>query len=173
MVQPFGFDNGDSHTVCKLNKALYGLKQALRQWFERLQAALLHLGFKASKCDPSLFIFFSHQLVYLLVYVDDIIITGNSSTLLTTLINKLNNTFSLKHLGDHDYFLGIEVKHLANGSLLLSQTKYIRDLLIRTGMLESSAVSTPMQSTCKLSKVGPNSLSDPYMYRLVVGALLS
>jgi hypothetical protein len=121
MVQPPGFDNGDSHTVCKLNKALYGLKQAPRQWFERLQAALLHLGFKASKCDPSLFIFSSHgQLVYLLVYVDDIIITGNSSTLLTTLINKLNNTFSLKHLGDLDYFLGIEVKHLAHGSLLLS-----------------------------------------------------
>jgi len=76
IVQPPGFDNGDSHTVCKLNKALYGLKQAPRQWFERLQVALLHLGFKASKCDPSLFIFSSHgQLVYLLVYVDDIIIT--------------------------------------------------------------------------------------------------
>jgi histone deacetylase 1/2 len=172
MTQPQGFDNGDSSQVCKLNKALYGLKQAPRQWFERLQSALLHLGFISSKCDPSLFTYNSKgSTVYLLVYVDDIIITGNNTPLLQSLIKQLNQAFSLKHLGSLDYFLGIEVHSLSNGSLLLTQSKYIRDLLTRTNMLESAPVATPMQSTCKLSKTGSPALSDPFMYRSVVGAL--
>jgi hypothetical protein len=55
MQQPQGFESGDSGLVCKLHKALYGLKQAPRQWFDRLKVTLLHFGFQASKCDPSLF----------------------------------------------------------------------------------------------------------------------
>lgn len=172
MEQPQGFESADPTLVCKLHKALYGLKQAPRQWFERLQATLLSLGFKSSKCDPSLFTYRSHSdTINLLVYVDDIIITGNNSTLLQTIITRLNTAFSLKHLGSLDYFLGIEVHALSNGSLLLTQSKYLRDLLTRTNMLESSHVSTPMQSTCKLSKIGSSSLNDPFMYRSVVGAL--
>ncbi|MCH94734.1 retrovirus-related Pol polyprotein from transposon TNT 1-94, partial [Trifolium medium] len=165
MDQPPGFDNGDPSLVCKLNKALYGLKQAPRQWFERLQTQLLQLGFTASKCDPSLFIFSaSGQVLYLLVYVDDIILTGSSIHLINVIITKLNQSFSLKHLGgDLDYFLGIEVKKLSNGSLLLNQSKYIRDLLTRTKMLDSSPVTTPMQSSCKLTKLGSSALDDPFM----------
>lgn len=110
MEQPKGFESSDPSLVCKLNKAFYGLKQAPRQWFERLQTALLQLGFKASKCDPSLFTYVSQgNTIYILVYVDDIIITGNSSSLLHTIITKLNVSFSLKQLGDLDNFLGIEV----------------------------------------------------------------
>jgi hypothetical protein len=67
--------------------------------------------------------------------VDDIIITGNNDSLLQSLIQQLNLAFSLKHLGTLDYFLGIEVHKLSNGSLLLTQSKYIRDLLTRTNML--------------------------------------
>lgn len=110
MEQPKGFESSDPSLVCKLNKAFYGLKQAPRQWFERLQTALLQLGFKASKCDPSLFTYVSQgNTIYILVYVDDIIITGNSSSLLHTIITKLNVSFSLRQLGDLDNFLGIEV----------------------------------------------------------------
>ncbi|MCI28028.1 retrovirus-related Pol polyprotein from transposon TNT 1-94, partial [Trifolium medium] len=145
MQQPQGFESSDSSLVCKLHKALYGLKHAPGQWFERLQSTLLLLGFKPSKCDPSLFVFSSKtDTIYLLVYVDDIIITSNNSTLLQSTISKLNKAFSLKHLGSLDYFLGIEVHHLSNGSLLLTQSKYLRDLLTGTNMLESSPVSTPM-----------------------------
>jgi hypothetical protein len=172
MTQPPGFVTSDSSLVCKLNKALYGLKQAPRQWFERLQGALLQLGLHFSKCDPSLFTYQSQgNTVYLLVYVKDIIITSNNSSLLQSLIQKLNHAFSLKHLGTLDYFLGTEVNHLPNFSLLLTQFKYIRDLLNRTNMLESASVTTPMQFTCKLSKDGSPALSDPFMYRSVVGAL--
>jgi hypothetical protein len=97
-----------------------------------------------------------------LVYVDDIILTGTTPTLIQSFITKLNHAFSLKHLGDLDYFLGIEVKHLSHGSLLLNQSKYIRDLLTRTNMLDCRPVSTPMPSSCKLSKIGSPALADPY-----------
>ncbi|KAK2367079.1 hypothetical protein QL285_080397 [Trifolium repens] len=172
MVQPQGFETSDSSLVCKLNKALYGLKQAPRQWFDKLNSTLIQFGFKASKCDPSLFIYTKdRQIVYLLVYVDDIIITGSSINLVQTLVNKLDPVFSLKELGDLDYFLGIEVQHLSDNSLLLSQGKYIRDLLTKTNMLECKPIATPMMSSCKLSKTGSDSVTDPTLYRSVVGSL--
>lgn len=130
MVQPPGFESQDSSLVCKLNKAIYGLKQAPRAWYERLTAALLTYGFVASKCDPSLFLFYSKGTrLYVLVYVDDILITGTSTPLIRDLIQKLNCQFALKELGSLDYFLGIEVQKLQNGCMLLTQSKYVRDLL--------------------------------------------
>jgi Reverse transcriptase (RNA-dependent DNA polymerase) len=79
MQQPPGFrDPLNSHKICLLNKALYGLKQAPRAWFTKLKTFLLDRHFVCSQSDNSLFIFTSHNIVlYLLVYVDDIIITGN------------------------------------------------------------------------------------------------
>ena len=107
-----------------MNRALYGLKQALQQWFERLQSTLIQFGFVASKCDPSLLIYkTTSHTVYLLVYVDDIIITGSSDQLIQHLTSQLNSKFSLKQLGLLDYFLGIEVKALPDKSLLLTQSK--------------------------------------------------
>jgi histone deacetylase 1/2 len=172
MVQPQGFEASDSSLVCKLNKALYGLKQAPRQWFDKLTNTLIQFGFQASKCDPSLFIYTrDKQVVYILVYVDDIIITGSSTRLVQSLVDKLDSVFSLKQLGDLDYFLGIEVKHLSDNSLLLSQGKYIRDLLTKTNMLDCKPITTPMMSSCKLSKTGSDSVTDSTMYRSVVGSL--
>jgi histone deacetylase 1/2 len=172
MVQPQGFEAIDSSLVCKLNKALYGLKQAPRQWFDKLTNTLIQFGFRASKCDPSLFIYTKvKQIMYMLVYVDDIIITGSSTTLVQNLVNKLDSVFSLKQLGDLDYFLGIEVQQLSDNSLLLSQGKYIRDLLTKTNMLECKPIATPMMSSCKLSKVGSDNVTDATLYRSVVGSL--
>ena len=80
MVQPLGYvDPAHPNHVCKLLKSLYGLKQTPRAWFERFSTKLLHLGFQASLSDSSLFIFRQGSLVvYLLVYVDDIVITGKN-----------------------------------------------------------------------------------------------
>ncbi|RHN82782.1 putative RNA-directed DNA polymerase [Medicago truncatula] len=172
MQQPPGFEHSDSTLVCKLHKALYGLKQAPRQWFERLTTALIQFGFQASKCDPSLFTYAKQkQVVYLLVYVDDIIISGSSPSLVSALVKQLDSGFSLKQLGLLEYFLGIEVKHLPNNSLLLTQSKYIKDLLAKTHMLECNSINTPMVSSCKLSKIGSDTFSDPSLYRSVVGSL--
>ena len=172
MTQPPGFEKTDTSLVCKLNKALYGLKQAPRAWFERLKSTLLKFGFCASKCDPSLFTLHTqHHTTLILVYVDDIIITGSSKSQIQQLVQKLNSEFSLKDLGQLDYFLGIEVHHSDNGSLLLSQTKYIHDLLVKANMANANSIASPMASSTKLSKYGSNHVSDPTFFRSIVGGL--
>jgi histone deacetylase 1/2 len=172
MIQPPGFESQDKSLVCRLTKALYGLKQAPRAWFDRLKTALMKYGFKASCCDPSLFtLHTSTSCIYILVYVDDIIITGSSLNLIHTLTANLNSEFSLKQLGNLDYFLGVQVTHLQNGSLILSQAKYVTDLLERAGMTEAKGISTPMISGQRLSKHGANYYQDPTFYRSIVGAL--
>ena len=166
MQQPPGFDSGDKSLVCRLNKAIYGLKQAPRQWFQRLKQILLQLGFVDSKYDPSLFIYRdNNSTVYVLIYVDDIIITGSCVSLVPRFISQLHSNFSLKQLGKLDYFLGIEVKSFLDGSLVLTQSKYIRDLLQKTKMVEAQSVSSPMTAPCKLSKHGTNYFHDPSLYR--------
>jgi len=99
------------------------------------------------------------------VYVDDIIITGSSSALVNDLVLKLDSVFSLKNLGSLNYFLGIEVKHLADNSLLLTQSKYIKDLLAKTNMFECNPINTPMMSSCKLSRQGSDTSHDNSLYR--------
>lgn len=129
MKEPPGFESADKNQVCRLHRALYGLKQVPSAWYERLKHVLLTFGFKASKCDPSLFVYATQGVtLYALVFVDDIIITSTSNKLIHGLIYKFIRNFALKELGKQDYFLGIEVKTLTNGSLLITQTKYIQDL---------------------------------------------
>ena len=110
-------------------------------------------------------------IIYMLVYVDDIIVTGNNPTAIKSLVTNLNSEFALKDLGDLDYFLGIEVNHRPNGSLMLTQSKYIRDLLSKTAMDEANSISSPMVGGCKLTKTGSEDFMDPTLYRSVVGAL--
>ncbi|XP_010490177.1 PREDICTED: uncharacterized protein LOC104767913 [Camelina sativa] len=108
VAQPLGFvDHDRPHYVCRLHKALYGLKQAPRAWYQELRSYLLQLGFKNLVADTSLFT--QHQngdTIHVLVYVDDMLITGNNDTLLTQFIAHLEAWFSLKDLGEMSYFLG-------------------------------------------------------------------
>ena len=91
MAQPLGFIHPTyPHHVCKLQKTLYGLKQAPRAWFSRLNNKLLKMGFMGSKSNSSLFIYKSANLIlYVLVYVDNIIVTGSNSHAIHRLINYL------------------------------------------------------------------------------------
>ena len=133
MTQHQGFVNPTYPTyVCKLHKALYGLKQAPRAWFQKLRIALLDYGFQSSRADTSLFIFHTaSDILILLVYVDDILVTGSSPTLVSHFISYLSAKFALQDLGPLSYFLGIQAHQL--GSVLhLTQHKYIVDLLKRT-----------------------------------------
>jgi histone deacetylase 1/2 len=102
--------------VCKLDKALYGLKQAPRAWYARLSTKLCGLGFKASRSDTSLFIHFKHGVtIFMLIYVDDIIVTSSSQEVVTALLKDLRSEFALEDLGELSYFMGIEVTPVQGG----------------------------------------------------------
>jgi len=145
MRQPTGFvDPNFSHHVCHLYRSLYSLKQATRAWFRLFSDYLEGIGFHKSKSDYSLFIY-HHQdiLIFLLIYVDDILITGNNSTIIFQFIEKLGTQFSMKDLGNLLYFIGMEANY-ANGGLYLSQTKYITDLLLHTQFQDAKPINSPV-----------------------------
>ncbi|KAJ0470826.1 putative RNA-directed DNA polymerase [Helianthus annuus] len=110
MSMPEGLNVNHSNKVCKLNRSLYGLKQAPRMWNEKLVHVLLKMGFYQSKCDHSMFIKSDETaFVVMLVYVDDIILTGNSKQEIDNVKNLLQSEFKIKDLGLLKFFLGIEV----------------------------------------------------------------
>jgi len=171
MKQPPGFVNSSLPSqVCKLHKSLYGLKQAPRAWYTRLSDFLLSIGFRASKVDTSLFILSDGtNIFYLLVYVDDILLTGSNSAMLHHLIQLLNSEFKLRDLGVVHYFLGIEVQSTGMG-LMLRQHKYILDILTRAGMTSYKPVDT-LVSPSKIILLPDHSFSDPTQFRQIVSAL--
>ncbi len=142
MRQLPGYEQGNY--VCKLDKALYGLKQAPRAWHSRLSTKLCELGFKSSKSDTSLFFYSKRDVtMFMLVYIDDIIIASSSNSATDTLLKNLNQEFALKDLGELHYFLGIEVKK-ENDGIVLAQEKYAKDVLKRVNMSDCKAVNTPL-----------------------------
>ncbi|KAI3719151.1 hypothetical protein L6452_20045 [Arctium lappa] len=171
MEQPPGFVHPEfPNHVCKLNKALYGLKQAPRAWFHRLSAFLTSNGFSCSRADPSLFVFKRDScIMYLLVYVDDLILTGNHDHVLAAFITKLNQEFAIKDLGQLNYFLGLEITYTANG-LFLNQSKYAKDILARAQMLDAKPAPTPLAVNTSFTTSG-EPFPDPSHYRSIVGAL--
>jgi hypothetical protein len=170
--QPTGFaDTALPDHVCKLNKSLYGLKQAPRAWYSRFATYLFSLGFTEAKSDTSLFIFRrGTDTVYLLLYVDDIVLTASSPQLLHRVIAALKKEFAMKDLGPLHFFLGVAVQHHKN-SMFLSQRQYILDILGRHGMSDCNPCSTPVDTCAKISaEVGPP-VADPTAYRNLAGAL--
>ena len=174
MQQPPGFEvKSKQDYVCKLDKALYGLKQAPRAWYSRLSTKLVSLGFQPSKADTSLFFYNKGGIsIFILVYVDDIIVASSTEKATVALLQDLKQEFALKDLGDLHYFLGIEVSKVKDG-IVLSQGKYASELLQRVGMTQCKPVSTPLPTSEKLSLydgevLGPE---DATRYRSIVGAL--
>jgi histone deacetylase 1/2 len=110
--------------------------------------------------------------MFVLIYVDDIIVTGFSDHAISSLLRDLNENFAIKDLGDLHYFLGIEVKKVNNG-LLLTQEKYATDLLDRVGMRSCKYAPTPLSFSEQLSLTDgtPLGSEDSTQYRSIVGAL--
>lgn len=128
-------------------------------------------GFDCSFSDPSLFVYHKgSDVIYLLLYVDDMLITSNNSVLLETLINRLSIEFRMKDMGDVHYFLGIQVHRVEDG-LFLNQSKYAQELLITAGMQDSASMPTPLPM--KLDKLlGQDEVfSEPSYFRSLAGKL--
>jgi len=174
MSQPPGFAHPQFPThLCKLQKALYGLKQAPRAWFSRLSGKLLALEFHGSKSDTSLIIYKSAIYIMLvLIYVDDIPITSSNPSSIRDLLATLNQDFAIKDLRVTCilFFLGIEVLPCSNG-ILLSQHRYILDLLRKTKMLEAKPINCPMASSTHLFAFKGDLFSDPTLFSSIVWAL--
>ncbi|KAE8672445.1 Detected protein of unknown function [Hibiscus syriacus] len=147
MVQPEGFEKTGEHgekLVCKLQKALYGLRQAPRNWYQKLQQCLCDMGFRPSRADSSLFIRGTkHDITYVAVYVDDILVMGSSEKCVK------------------------EVKKQLHGS----QKKYVQELLTKFNV-HAKPVDTPLPITPKLSSENAGAPVNAQQYRSAVGALL-
>ena len=153
MRQPPGFEDPSApHHICRLDKALYGLKQAPRAWFARLSTKLYSLGFRSSKSETSLFIYQEAGItIFLLIYVDDIIVTSSSEKAIFGLLDDLRVDFALKDLGALHYFLGIEVICQNSSGLVLTQEKYARELLTKVGLRDCKPAPTPLSEIGRAS----------------------
>ncbi|GKA40896.1 ribonuclease H-like domain-containing protein [Tanacetum coccineum] len=171
MHQPPGFvDSVHPDYVCHLQRSLYGLKQAPRAWFQHFASFVTRIGFQHSKTDTSLFIFHrGSDVAYLLLYVDDIILTASSTTFLQRIISLLHGKFAMTGLGSLNYFLGVSAQRTASG-MFLSQSKFAVEILERENMHKCNPCKTLVDTE---SKLGPDGepVSDPTLYRSLAGAL--
>ncbi|GJU63696.1 ribonuclease H-like domain-containing protein [Tanacetum coccineum] len=170
-IQPPGFvDSVHPDYVCHLQRSLYGLKQAPRAWFQRFASFVTRIGFQHNKTDTSLFVFHrGPDVAYLLLYVDDIILTASSTTFLQRVISLLHGEFAMTNLGSLNYFLGVSAQRTASG-MFLSQSKFAVEILERANMQKCNPCKTPVDPE---SKLGPDGepVSDHTLYRSLAGAL--
>lgn len=164
MRLPPGFRCSNPNLVCRLRKSLYGLKQAPRCWFAKLVRSLKDYGFRQSYSDYSLFTYTRGSIqINFLVYVDDLIISGNDSNAIISFKTYLHKCFHMKDLGALKYFLGIEVARSPKG-LFLWQRKYTLDIIKEAGVMGAKPAGFPMEQNHKLGLVGGALLSDPEAY---------
>jgi hypothetical protein len=174
MQLPPGFSQppGFSPKVCRLRRALYGLKQAPRAWFSKFSSTISQHGFSASSYDSALFFRRSdHGITLLLLYVDDMIITGDDVQGIQDLKRFLGQHFEMKDLGPLSYFLGLEVSSSSDG-YYLTQAKYTSDLISRAGITDSKIVDTPIEYNNRLNTHDREPLPDATLYRQLVGSLV-
>ncbi|CAN6586683.1 unnamed protein product [Malus baccata var. baccata] len=169
---PLGYNAGGKTGVCRLRKSLYGLKQSPRAWFGRFTQVMRRFGYYQSHSDHTLFVKRgSGKVTALIIYVDDMIITGDDSEEMMKLEQNLATEFEMKNLGDLKYFLGVEVARSSKG-IFLSQRKYVLDLLKETGMLGCKPVDTSIVEKHYLGIYPDQEPVDKGRYQRLVGRLI-
>ncbi|WZZ15660.1 hypothetical protein YC2023_108749 [Brassica napus] len=162
--------------VLRLKKAIYGLKQSPRAWYRKLSTTLNGRGFRKSELDHTLFtLVTSSGIIVILVYVDDLIITGSDKAGIKATKEFLKSVFDIKDLGEMKYFLGIEICRSKEG-LFMCQRKYTMDMLKETDVLGGKVAKTPLEEGYKVLREGEveeNQLfEDAKLYRKMVGKLI-
>ncbi|MCO5578964.1 hypothetical protein L7F22_032815 [Adiantum nelumboides] len=172
MIQPEGYQHPEfPYYVCRLKKALYGLKQAPRAWCEKITRFLKKIGFKQSTVDHSLFLkHVDGEIVVIVLYVDDLILTGSHDEHILDVKRSLLRQFNMKDLGELRYFLGIEIVGTLS-EIWMIQRQYALDMLEKYGMTACKPVDTPLDQNVKLVDDG-HYIEDVTMYRKMVGSLI-
>jgi len=167
----FGDEKKPNH-VYKLKKALFGLKQAPRAWFERLRNFFISKGFIMGKVDTTLFTKkIGNDLFIVQIYVDDIIFGSTDEDYCKEFGDMMAKEFEMSMIGELRYFLGLQVKQLKKGTFV-SQGKYIKDMLKKSGMQEAKAISTPMGTNESLDSDLSGNMVNKKEYQSLVGNLL-
>jgi hypothetical protein len=162
----------DAYLVCQLKKSLYGLKQAPRAWYANMDSYLLSQNFVRCKSNPNVYMFrTTGSLLLLVLYVDDLLITRCSTSVIVTVKRIIHDKFLMTDMGLLHFFLGIEINQDAL-SIKLSQAKYAQDILERFHMTDCKSAPTPFLSGVKLEDGEETPLVDNTLYRHLVGILL-
>jgi hypothetical protein len=173
--QPPGYEDG-SNLVCHLHKALYGLKQAPRAWHQRLHRELLELGFTPSEADPGLYILSKgvSATLFLMVYVDDILLASKSEVAIVNIKNKILGTFDGRDLGEPSDYLGIHIsRDRATSSIKLSHPTMTMDLVNKYGLENAKTNRLPLSTGATLGDSDGEALdTSRYPYRQLVGSLM-
>ena len=154
MVQPKGLPSQEEgQFVCKLKKSIYGLKQASRQWYLKFHHVVTSYGFEVSKVEDCVYRKFSGSgFVFLVLYVDDILLAGNDMRLLQDTKKFLSKNFEMKDLGEASFVLGIQIlRDRSQGILRLSQRAYVEKILERFSMQNCRPHDTPVSKGDKFS----------------------
>jgi hypothetical protein len=171
MEQPQGFMQ-DSSLVRRLKKSLYGLKQASRAWYDKMDSYLLSHNFVRCKSDSNVYMFrMNDSLLLLVLYVDDLLIIGCSTSAIATVKRILHDMFLMTDMGPLHFFLGLEISQDAS-DIKMSQAKYAQDLLERFHMIDCKFAPTPFPSRFKLEDGWETPLVENTLYRQLVGSLL-
>ena len=157
--------------MCRLHRALYGIKQASRAWFAKFSSTISQHGFSASLYDSTLFFQHSdYDITFLLLYVDDMIITGDDVQGID-LKCFFGQHFEMKDLGPLSYFLGLKVSSSSDG-YYLTQAKYTSDLISRAEITDTKIIDTPIEYNNRLNTHDGEPLPNATLYRQLVRSLV-
>ncbi|SGY70330.1 BQ5605_C004g03140 [Microbotryum silenes-dioicae] len=175
MTTPQGFDF-PSNKVLRLRRSIYGLKQAGRIWNCHIDTSLRNLGYKATGTDHCIYSRIDDQQRphYIALYVDDLLIVSPGLDEIKCVISGLEQRYGIKRLGSAEYILGIQIRHLDDGSIALSQEHYIMDVLARfhfdTTTRGTTVPMTPGLSLTAIPGQGTERIRSWYLQ--AIGSLL-
>jgi hypothetical protein len=171
--QPLGFEcEKYPRWVYKLRKALYGLKQAPTAWYGRLRGFLFERGFEMGKVDQTLFLLRQgRDILILQVYVNDIVISGSSNSLVARFADDMSREFEMSMMVELQFFLGLQNKQSMEGTFV-HQAKYTKDIVRKFKMEDSKAMTTPMSTITALDADEKGEHVEQKEYRSMIGSLL-
>lgn len=165
----------NSKVVCKLNKSIYGLKKSPKCWNTKFNNLMIEEGFVRSENDYCLYTkFFKDSRLFVLIYVDDLLILGTNLDEVENLKSILNGSFHMKDLGVVSQYLGIDVKQNIQGNFFeLSQENYLKGVLQKFDMQDCKPISTPLEANTEYNfKNFDNDQNLQKLCRQIIGNLM-